>query len=490
MLTPEEIRQWIENDAASRKKLQAKVGVRYYGGDHDIKYSRIYFFDGEGKIQEDFTKSNVKIPHPFFTEVVDQGVQFAMSDDEAFIKSENADLQKEMDDRFNYNDHFRAELYKCMTGSQVKGFEYMYKYKNSEGKTVYKCADGMGVVEVRAKETKDRCDYLIYWYEDRFELGNKKIKRIQVWDANQTYYYCQADNGEIVLDESEKINPRPHILYQMEEDESIYYDSFGAIPFYKLPNGDKELSALTPLKPLIDDYDVMNCGLSNNINDTNEALYVVNGFQGDNLDELILNIKAKKHIGLPDGGNVEIKTVDIPMEARKAKMEIDKENIYQVGFAMNTYGLKDAPTTTNMQIKSAYSLLDMKTKKMLIHLKEFLRNLVGDAIKEINAEQETDYRIEDVYFEFKREIIINELENAQIALTEAQTQSMKINTLLSLAERLDNETLMQRICEQLDIDYSEIKDKLPNPDETEAYENQLSGIVPEDADAGDLIAEA
>lgn len=29
------------------------------------------------------------------------------------------------------------------------------------------------------------------------------------------------------------------------------------------------------------------CGLSNNILDTNEAYYVVRGFQGDNLDEVI-----------------------------------------------------------------------------------------------------------------------------------------------------------------------------------------------------------
>lgn len=34
--------------------------------------------------------------------------------------------------------------------------------------------------------------------------------------------------------------------------------------------------------------------------------------------------------------------------------------------------------------------------------------------------------------------------------------------MLHLAAQLDSETLMQNICEVLDIDYEEIKDKLPD----------------------------
>ena len=59
----------------------------------------------------------------------------------------------------------------------------------------------------------------------------------------------------------------------------------------------------------------------------------------------------------------------------------------------------------------------------------------------------------------------NETENAQNDLTEAQKRQTEINTLLGLATYLDNETLMQLVCEQLDIDYEEIKSKLPDPDE-------------------------
>ena len=60
----------------------------------------------------------------------------------------------------------------------------------------------------------------------------------------------------------------------------------------------------------------------------------------------------------------------------------------------------------------------------------------------------------------------NASENAQIELTEAQKRQAEINTLLGLADRLDNELLMELIAEQLDLDFQEIKSRLKNPDES------------------------
>ena len=481
MLTVQEIRQWIDNDAMSQKKQQAKKGVQYYEGEHDIGKYRIFFVNAKGEVEEDKTKSNIKISHPFFTEIVDQGVQYLLSGD-AFIKSDIPELQKELDERFNDNEDFMAELYEVVTGSQVKGFEYMYAYKNKDGKTVFECADGMGVVEVRAKDTQDKCDYLIYWYIDRIDKDSKKIKRIQVWDNTQTYFYCQVDSGEIVLDDSAELNPRPHTVYKKPNDANTYYDSYGIIPFFRLDNGRKQFSALKPIKALIDDYDLMNCGLSNNIQDMQEALYVVKGFDGE-LDEMMINLKAKKHIGVPEGGGVDIQTIDIPIEARRTKMEFDEQNIYRFGFGLNTNGLKDTAATTNIAIKSAYSLMDLKRNKLEIWLKQFLRKLFKPVLQEINDEQGTDYTQGDIYFDFNPEIPTNALENAQIELTDAQKRQTEITTLLNIASQFDNETIIQLICEQLDINYEDIKDKLPQPEETDPFAAQLDAVVPE----GDVI---
>ena len=481
MLSVSEIKRFIDDDASSDRKKFARKGQAYYDGDHDIKQYRLFYYNADGNLVEDKTRSNVKIPHPFFTELVDQAVQYILSGKDGFVKSDDPALQKILDEYFNENEDFTSELSEVLTGCMVKGFDYMYAYKNENNKLSFMCADAMGVIEVRAKDTDDGCAYVIYWYIDRIEKGQKKIKRIQVWDSEKVYYYVQDGNGMITEDESEKINPKPHTLYKKEGDEAIYYKGFGFIPFFRLDNNKKQFSCLKTVKDLIDDYDLMASSLSNNLIDFDTPIHVVKGFQGDNLEELQTNLKTKKIIGVGDDGDVEVKTVDVPYQARQVKLDLDEKNIYRFGMGLNTAGLKDTAATTNIAIKAAYSLLDLKCSKLEIKLKQFLRKLLKPVIAEINENNKTDYQTSQVYFEFNHEIMSNEQENSQNALTEAQTKQVMINTLLSLAAQLDNETLMQNICDVLDIDYEEIKDKLPDPNEAEnalnGTQDALNGVV-------------
>ena len=491
MLSISEIKTFIDNDRASIKKQLARTGQRYYEADHDIKNYRIFFIDAEGNVQEDKNKSNIKISHPFFTELVDQAVQYMMSGKDGFVKSDDPDLQERLDEYFNENEDFTSELYEVLTGCMSKGFEYAYAYKNADDRIAFKCADSLGVVEVKAKETDDGCEYVIFHYIDRIGKDNKKIKRIQVWDKTQTYFYVQEDDGKIVEDDSEKINPRPHTIWKMDGDESTYFEGFGFIPFFRLDNCQKQFSGLKPVKALIDDYDLMSCGLSNNIQDANEVLYVVKGFEGDNLDEMMMNIKAKKHIGVTDDGGVEIRTVDIPYQARQTKLDLDEKNIYRFGMGFNSAQLGDG-NITNIVIKSRYALLDLKCNKLEIRLKQFMRKLLKVVLNEINDEYGTDYQQKDVYFDFQREVMTNAADNAAIEFQDAQKQSVQINTLLALATRLDNDTLMQNICDVLDIDYNEIKDKLPQPDDgDDPYQakTMLETLPTKPIDGGELSAE-
>lgn len=465
MLSINEIRKFIEADAQSDRKRFARTGLRYFEGDHDIRGYRIFFINGEGKLQEDRTKSNIKISHPFFRLLVDQQTQYMLSGHGGFVKSDIPELQTELDAYFNDNESFRAELNGLISGTVAKGWEYMYAYKDENDRTAFQVADSIGVVEVRKKETDDGCAYVIRWFIDRFDKDNRAIKRIQVWDREQTWFYCQEGEGAIVPDDSLSPNPRPHILYRKDGDEGTYYDDYGMIPFFRLDNGRKRFSGLKPIKALIDDYDLMNAGLSNNIQDTNEALYVVKGFQGDNLDELMLNVKTKKHIGVDEDGGIDIKTVDIPVEARKTKMEVDEKNIFRFGQGVNTEALKDTSATVSIAIKSAYANLDLKCDGLLPFLLQFMRKLLKLVLKEINDAMGTDYEQKDVYFDFSREIITNAQENAQIDLTKAQEQQTKITTLLNTASLLGQELTAQLVCEALDLDYDDLKDKLPKAED-------------------------
>lgn len=464
MLKIEEIMQFIQDDATSEKKLAARVGQNYYEGKHDILNYRMFYFNDDGQPVEDKFRSNIKITHPFFTELVDQAVQYILSGNDGIIKSDNPELQAELDAYFNANEDFIAELAEVVTGSMAKGYEYMYAYKNADDKLAFQCANCLGVTEVRAKDTDDNCEYVIFRYVDRIEKGRKLIHRVQVWDDKQTWFYVQKNDDKLELDESEPINPKPHVIFTEGGKPDRYFEGFGFIPFFRLDNNKKQVSGLATIKDLIDDYDLMASSLSNNLVDFDTPIHVVKGFEGD-LDEMIHNLKVKKHMGVPEGGDFERQVIDVPYQARQAKLDLDEKNIYRFGMGLNTSGLKDTSATTNIAIKAAYSLLDLKATKFEIKLKQFLRKILKIVLAEINDKNGTDYQMSQVYFEFDHEVMSNAAENAQIELTQAQKQQTVVNTLLALADKLDNDTIIQNICDVLELDYNEIKHKLPDPDE-------------------------
>ena len=253
-LRPDLILSIINQDMNSRKKQKAKIGQRYYEGNHDIKDYRIFYFDDKGELQEDTSRSNIKIPHPFFTELVDQKAQYFLSGKENFVRSDIPALQKELDNYFG--DVFKGELMEQIAGSSIKGFDYIYAKKDVNDRLCFEYADGMGVVEVLAKDNgnpDDPNDYIIYHYIDthRTKKGIKEVMKIEVWDKDKTYYYqktsgitSKVKKGEIglILDPEAKINPRPHVVYQ--EDDKYYGNGFDFIPFWRLDNNRKQISDL------------------------------------------------------------------------------------------------------------------------------------------------------------------------------------------------------------------------------------------------------
>ena len=256
------------------------------------------------------------------------------------------------------------------------------------------------------------------------------------------------------------------IDFATDDNGEVTGDSFGRLPFFKLKNNDRERSDVFLTKKIIDDYDLMACGLSNNLQDLSEGFWVVRGYQGDNIGDLVNTLRVKKAIGVDGDGGIDLKTVNIPHEARKAKLQLDRENIYKFGMGVDTAQTGDG-NITNVVIKSRYADLDLKTNKFEKRLKRFLRQVIG-----FYLDLDGRFSLKDVKLVFERSIISSESDDATIALTKAQTRQTDINTLMTLAGVLDDETIVKAVCRTLDLDYEEVKaamaeSKLAESDEDE-----------------------
>ena len=479
-LSVSEIKRFISDDINSEKKRFAAMGQRYYEADHDILKCRLFYYNADGKLVEDTTRSNIKISHPFFTELADQLAAYMLSFKENPIRAkDNAEgLQDHLDSYFD--DEFWAEVGELITGAYTKGFEYMYAYKNEDNRLSFQCADSMGVVEVREKDTDDGCKYVIYWYIDRIDKGKKSVKRIQVWSDTETTYYVQSGvSGRVELDKSVEVNPRPHVVYTDEKTGKKMGYGLGYIPFWRLDNCKKQFSGLKPIKALIDDYDVMQCGLSNNLADFDTPLHVVSGFQGDNLDELQQNLKTKKIVGVDSEGGVSVQTVDIPYQARKVKADEDEKNIYRFGMGFNSANVGDG-NITNVVIRSRYTLLDLKANKMEKRLKQILKQIIKVVLAEINKENKTDYQLSDIRFDFTRDVMTNETENIQNEKVRAETKQIEVNTILNIAANVGDEQTLKALCEIMEWDFEELEgqvEKLKEEQDAANAKAMLEGVV-------------
>lgn len=488
MLSENEIKRFIEEDILSDKKRLAKQGQMYYESEHDILNYRMFYYNADGILVEDRARANSRICHPFFTELVDQLAAYIMSFEENPIKAiETADgLQEHLDVYFD--DEFWSEMLELITGANSKGFEYLYGFKNAEDRLAFRCADSLGVVEVRAKDTDSKCEHIIYWYIERVGKDKKLIKRIEVYDKDWIWFYNQVDNGHIVLDEDEPINPKPNVLWKDKKTGTHYADTLGFIPFWRLDNCKKQFSGLKPIKALIDDYDLMECGLSNNLQDFDKPIHLVKGFDGDDLNELQQNIMTKKILGVDETGGLDILTVDVPYQARKTKADEDEKNIYRFGMGFNSAQSGDG-NITNVVIRSRYTLLDLKANKLIRRIKRFLKDIIRVVLDEINLKNGTAYQYSDVFVEFNPVIPTNEQENIQNAKTEAETEQIKLNSILNIATVIGDEKVLEAICDVMDYDYDDLKvqlEKLNESQNTANAQDLLEGVMTDEqaAEAG------
>lgn len=451
----------VKTDRQSPIKEKMSEGLRYYDYKHDILKFRLFYYNEDGKLVEETNRSNIKIPHAFFTEQVDQKVQYLLSNP---VEFETADTELKTYLEEYIDDDFQLMLQEMVEGASKKAYEFAYVYRATSGKLLFKVADSRKVVVIY--DDMNEVIAIIRYYDTDITKDNRKVTvtKAELWDTEKTWFFVSSSdyNNRFILDNSQEINPRYHQVVT-DNDGKLLGKGFGYIPFLKLSNNKNEKTDLELIKALIDDYDLMACALSNNLVDFDHPIYAVKGYGKDNLDELVTNLRTKKTVGVSQEGGIDVKTVDIPVTARKTKLETDKEAIYKFGMAFDSSQVGDG-NITNIVIKSRYSLLDLKCNKTEIRLRAFIKQLLDIIILDINERYHKSFKRQQVEVVITRSTLINQTDNAETEKVEAETKGQLIQNLLDVAPYLDDESLLKKICVVQDLDYDEVVQRLGSQD--------------------------
>lgn len=450
---------FIDGCRINGAKKYAQVAEAYYEGNHDIKRSTVYWEDKHGNIIEDDFSSNIKISHPFFLEITDQKVQYLLSKGVKF-ETDNPKLQERLAEFFD--EDFQLFMDRIVTGATVKGAEYAYARTGYDDRIEFDVSDFCNTETLLNDQLEEVA--VIRYYQQKALIDAKKttVNYAEIYTPEKVTYFIKLEEDDYYrLNPNVEMNPRPHVL-AVEDDKTIISRSYGRIPFYRLSNNIREKSDLYPIKDLIDDYDLMSSFLSSNLQDFDRPIIVVTGYKGDSTEDLKRKIKATGVVrtGAPHtAGDVNIRTYNVPFEGRKAKMAMDKEAIYKFGMAFDSAQLGDG-NVTNVVIKSRYSLLDLKCNKIEPRVRSLIKWCLEFVLADIQRLYGETYSLSDIEVVIERNMIFNENDKADKGLKEAQTILTLINSLVAIAPYIDEESIIDKVCEYFELDPDDVKKRI------------------------------
>jgi SPP1 family phage portal protein len=378
-------------------------GVRYYLNQNDILDRKMYYIV-DGVKTEDTEKVNNKIPHNWHKLLVDQKVNYLLgkppviqADDEKYTQRLNDILDEDFDD-------ILQELGK---GASNKGVEYLHPYINTKGDFDYIIVPAEEVIPIYETSKQKKLTAAIRYYLVTVN-GTDKI-RAEWWTDKDVTYYIENDIGEFELDSTVEENPQSHFYYN----DKGY--GWSKVPFIAFRNNEEMVSDLTFYKELIDIYDKNISDFANNLEELQELIYVLKGYDGSDLSEFIQNLRYYKAIKVSEDGGVDTLKLEIPVEAKREMLDRLEENIFLFGQGVNVKTDKFGNSPSGIALKFLYMLLDLKANHMERKFRKALKQFVWFVTEYINIKDRKTYDYRTVQFTFTKSMLVNDLETAQIA---------------------------------------------------------------------------
>lgn len=397
-------------------------GVKYYRVKNNKILSRKQYFYKDGVKTEDTTKPNNKIPHGWHKLLVDQKTSYIVGQpivfsgkDEKFVKLVNDTLGEDWDDA-------ATELVK---NASNKGIEWLHPYINAEGEFDYVVIPAEEFIPIwDSSKQKTLVGGLRYY---SIEVNGKERFKAEWWDTEQVTYYIQDDNGHYKLDDTEETNPAPHF---QEGNDLVGYEGrgWGKVPFIPFRNNTEEMGDLQFYKELIDAYDFSISDIQNNLDEIQDLIYILKGYDGENLSEFMENLRHYKAIKVSEDGGVDTKTAELPLESTDIHLKRMERNIFMFGQGVDMTNDKFGNSPTGVALQFIYALLDLKSNMLELKFRKGLRQLVWFIAEYLRLVGKGDFDYKSIEFTFNHSMIFNESEQIENALNSGARISRKTAT--------------------------------------------------------------
>lgn len=328
---------------------------RYYLNDNDILYNHKKSSDGQPQRNADN-----RIPRNFHGLLVNQKTAYMFTAPPLFDvekKSANTLISDTLGDAYAKT---CKEL--CVNASNCK-VSWIHYWIDQEGMFQYGVVDSKQIIPVFSSGLKKKLVAVLRKYTETDESDGKEITVWEYWTDKESSVF-KVKKGTYQTDLQE------YNLYDSNEAAgkgNVYQHEFGEVPFIpffnRSDNAAMNQDDLGPVKKLIDAYDEVYSGFLNDLEDTQEIIYVLTNYGGTDLKKFIKDIKEYKAILVDDDGTgkggVETLTISIPIEAREKFLDITRKSIFEQGQGVDPDPEKYG-NASGVALKYLYSQLELK----------------------------------------------------------------------------------------------------------------------------------
>ena len=399
----------ITEHKGSEPYIIALDAEQYYKGLNPriTKYEKI-IYDMRGDAHVDKWTPNHKIASNFFNFAITQENQYLLGNGATFTKD---------DTKAKLGDDFDTRLQdlgkKALVGGVAFGFfnlDHIDTFSLLEFVPLYDEENGALRAGIR------------FW-----QVSPDKPMRATLYEEDGYTDYIRANDKSAILHEK-----RPYKLKvrTSEADGEEIYDgeNYPTFPIVPLWGNDKKQSELVGRQGTLDAFDLLNSNLINNLDEANYIYWVLTNCGGmDDIDDakFIEQLKTT-HVAHADGDSgatAEAHTIEAPYQASESAIQTIQRRLYEDFMCLDVNSLSAANKTAT-EIKAAYQPLDSKCDMYEYCVIEFVQKILELA------------GIDDKVT-FTRSKVVN--------------KSDEINTLLAAQAYLDDETIVEQVCQILGI---------------------------------------
>lgn len=369
----EQARRLIQEYMVGHGEFVSKslIAERYYENKNDILFPKME--EVRNKEEEPIRNADNRISHGFHGLLVRQKAAYAFTRPPAFDVG-SASNNKKVSDMLG--DKFSKICKKICTNASNSGVAWVHFWKNEEGEFRYAVVDSKQIIPVYTDDLEEKLVAVLRAYTKILDDG-KTYDIYEIWTDKECAYFMK----EVAEDYTYLREYRCMALFSrydgLFEVTNTFTHDFGKVPFIRFANNDVLSSDLENIKRLIDSYDKVYSGFVNDLEDIQEVIFILSGYEGEDLGEFLQNLKNYKTVKLEAEENNSLQTlsIQIPIEAREKLLEITRKNIFEQGQGIDPQR-EDFGNQSGVALKFLYSLLEQKVGCMETEFREGFSDLV------------------------------------------------------------------------------------------------------------------